>query len=305
MLIYLVVTTLALFLLAVLVLRFVQPEAIYTLREQLVEVGINRVVLEQEASVGRNHNIRYNELRLKALRYETLGHTAEYALERAGKIRELYSGMDSKRAREMPDLGSDLRPQVCIIELGNLLRNMGEHLQPTEDYDYKTIKADAILSFIAREMSEEAGGDAADETPPHRPDEVVNWFQAKPMSIEQTIEILLCAVHGLAYRLRVQNPPPSPVAGSVFADSGGRAGSNEGGTRRPARPDSAPSATAAPSERSQVAHVVGDGKADEPAVVDGEARDAAVGGGEPDGLQVRRVEGAHEVEREDADGAGV
>lgn len=45
--------------------------------------------------------------------------------------------------------------------------------------------------------------------------------------------------------------------------------------------------------------------ADESAVLDGEAGDAAVGGGEPDGFQVGRVEGAHEVEGEDADCSGV
>ena len=35
------------------------------------------------------------------------------------------------------------------------------------------------------------------------------------------------------------------------------------------------------------------------------SRDAAVGAGDPDGLEVRGVEGAHEVKGEDADGAGV
>jgi hypothetical protein len=234
MFIYLFVIAVALFLLAVLVLRFVQPEAIYAVREQLVEIGINRVWLEQDAGLGRDHNTRYNELRLKALRYETLGHTAEYALDRASKIRELYSGMGSRRAKDMPDLGSEMRPQVCIIELGNLLRNMGEHLEPMLEYDYRTIKADAILGFIVREMCADEKAAGIEEQMPQHPSEVVKWFQSRPMSIEQTIEILLAAVHGLAYRLRVQDPTPSAVAGSVLAETD--RGLNHGEARTPNAP---------------------------------------------------------------------
>lgn|GEM_PF-6478948 len=224
MLIYLIIMTVALFLLALMVVRFVHPEIIYIIREQVVRVGINRVILEQEAGRGKEHNKRYNELTLKEFRYETLGHSAEYALERAGKIRELYNAMDSKRAETMPQLEAERRPQICIVELANLLRNMGMNLQPRTWEEYKTIKADAILGFIALQNRKEAEGETATESdaavPLPPPRDVVSWFQAHPISIEQAVEILLAAVHGLAYRLREQDQKPSPVAGSVLAGVG-------------------------------------------------------------------------------------
>jgi hypothetical protein len=222
MFIYLFVIAAALFLLAVLVLRFVQPEIIYIIREQLIRVGINKVIIEQEADRGKNHNERYNELTLKEFRYETLGHSTEYALERAGKIRELYSAMDAKRAKNIPELEAERKPQICIVELANLLRNMGEHLKPETEYDYKTVKADAILGFITLQISTEQGGvdeseAAAAPMPP--PSDIVHWFQTHPISIEQAVEILLAAVYGLAYRLREQDPAPSQVAGNVLAEA--------------------------------------------------------------------------------------
>ena len=224
MVIYLLVMAVAVFILGCLVLRFVQPEIIYIIREQLIKVGINRVIIEQEANRGKDHNERYNELTLKEFRYETLGNTAEYVLERAGKIRELYSAMDAKRALAMPQLEADRRPQVCIVELGNLLRNMGEQLKPTAEIDYpKTVKADAILGFIALQLDKEnagaaePGADGVESLP--LPREVVRLFQENPISIEQAVEILLAAVHGLAYRLRQQEPQPSRVTGNVLADS--------------------------------------------------------------------------------------
>src|SRR5947209_8971337 len=220
MFIYLFVIAAASFLLAVLVLRFVQPEIIYIIREQLIRVGINKVMLEQEADRGKNHNERYNELTLKEFRYETLGHSTEYALERAGKIRELYSAMDAKRAESMPELEAERRPQICIVELANLLRNMGEHLKPATEYDYKTVKADAILGFVTLQIREGqvGAGESEDNAAPlPLPSEIVNWFQVNPISIEQTVEILLAAVYGLAYRLREQDPAPSQVAGNVLA----------------------------------------------------------------------------------------
>src|ERR1044072_8591227 len=220
MIFYLLVIIVALFLLSLLVLRFVQPELIYIVREQLIQVGMSRVFLEQEAGRGKEHNERYSELRLKGFRYETLGNTAEYALDRAGKIRELYSDMDARRAEEMPGLEAERRPQICIVELANLLHNMGWRLTPRGRDEYKTVKADAILRFIALQMCKESGEEAASgpsAVPPlAQPSDVVKWFQENPISIEQAVEILLAAVHGLAYRLREEDPKAKSVAGSFL-----------------------------------------------------------------------------------------
>lgn len=219
----------AAFMLFAMILRFVQPELIYSFRQQLVKISIAKVMLEEEENRGENHNARLFDLQLKEFRYETLGHDAAYALNRGGKIRKLYSMMSSKRAEKVPGHKSDIEPQVSIIEIANLLHNMGEHIVATREYDYKTVRADSILAFIVEQLREPkvnaeatAGGANPGAGEPNlsaeaiRVEETVEWFKEFPISVEQTIEILLAAVHGLAYRQIAQNPPPSEVTGSML-----------------------------------------------------------------------------------------
>jgi hypothetical protein len=206
------------FVLLALVLRFVQPELIYSLRQVLVKIGMNKVQLDDEA--GRTGlSSRYHELLIKDLRFETLGHDSAYALKRINKIRELYSTLDMQRHSDL-NVKKELRPHVCIIELANLLKNLGEHMTPEKHIHYPTVKADQILKLIAREVTsimepEAVGASGNPKTPTgstaeaattDRTDPLTNnsalerWFRENPMSIEQTIEILIAAVFGLAYR---------------------------------------------------------------------------------------------------------
>ena len=206
------------FVLLALVLRFVQPELIYSLRQILVKIGMNKVQLDDEA--GRTGlSSRYHELLIKDLRFETLGHDSAYALKRINKIRELYSTLDLQRHSNL-NVKKELRPQVCIIELANLLKNLGEHLTPEKHIHYPTVKADQILKMIAKEVmsivepvtvstagnpmtitSGAASVETIDRTDPLPNNSALErWFRENPMSIEQTIEILIAAVFGLAYR---------------------------------------------------------------------------------------------------------
>ena len=206
------------FVLLALVLRFVQPELIYSFRRGLVRIGLNKVHKDRKA--GRTGlSPRYHELLIKDLRFETLGHDSVYALSRINQIRRLYSTLDLQRNHSLR-VKKELRSHVCIIELANLLKNLGEHMTPEKHIHYPTVKADQILKMIAKEVTSvrkpakaEAGVMAKLNPGAVRTDDsnetsaafttnsdVEKWFMENPMSIEQTIEILIAAVFGLAYR---------------------------------------------------------------------------------------------------------
>ena len=204
------------FVLLALVLRFVQPELIYSFREVLVRTGMNKVHLDDdEGRAGLSP--RYHELLIKDLRFETLGHDSAYALKRVNKIRELYSTLDLERFDDL-NVKQELRPHVCIVELASLLKNLGEHMTPEKHIRYPTVKADQILKLIANEIKGIEDAKAAAEaaakpgtgvatasspngTGPLKTNSAVErWFRENPMSIEQTSEILIAAVFGLAFR---------------------------------------------------------------------------------------------------------
>jgi hypothetical protein len=191
------------FLLFVLILRFVQPELIYSFRQTLVKIGINKVYLDQ-ADGREGLTPRYNSLLIKDLRYETLGHDSSYALKRINKIRELYSTLDSDRA-QVSESKNIRKTVICIVELANLLKNLGENVIPTREFRYPTVKADEILMRVANHIrTSENSTDTSREgvSDLTSDNEVEEWFMENPMSIEQIIEILNAAVFGLAYRQR-------------------------------------------------------------------------------------------------------
>ncbi|HEX8474814.1 MAG TPA: hypothetical protein VF666_12350 [Pyrinomonadaceae bacterium] len=191
-------------------LRFVQPELIYSVREVLVKVGMNKVLLDEEAQRPGNHNVKYYKLLIKKLQYETAGKDYNYAFDRVSKIRELYNTLSVQR-EELEGVNVERKPQICIAELANLLRTLSKEIVATSEYNHRTVKADAILRLIIEQTRE--------DSPPHAspPDEYVeNWFTTHPMTIEQIIEIQIAAVLGLAYRQKAENPPPTTVAGNIL-----------------------------------------------------------------------------------------
>ena len=177
-----------------LVLRFIQPELIYGFRQALITVRTNKVFLDQEA--GRPHADRtFLDLILTDLRYETRYYDERYVLQRITKVRELSRMLDSKRNGLAK--GSVPRDGICIIELSNMLKNLGENLIPGLQYAGATVDASTLLAFIGNRMREKEGlGQFKKER------EVEEWFSTHPVSIDQTVEILIAAAFALAYRQR-------------------------------------------------------------------------------------------------------
>ena len=192
-----------------LILRFVNPELLYSVRQLLVKIGMKKVFLDRKA--GRDDvSGTYNRLLIKDFRYETVGNDWVYALRRVNKIRELYSTLDWQREEGVPGLPREERkPQDCIIELANLLGNLGGRVQPEMDIDHKTVKAGDILRLIGNEIKDPTTGPLAEDG------EVERWFMEHPVSIEQVIEVLIAAVFCLSYRQQLETPQAEPVTGNI------------------------------------------------------------------------------------------
>lgn len=181
--------------LLLLVVRFVQPELIYSVRHALIQVRSTKVFRDAFAKRFTESKV-FPELLGDDLRYETRDYDEEYVLQRVNKIRKLYRVLSR---RPLPGNSNDRKPQVCIVELAGLLNNIARHTKPDRKFHYATTDASLILRLIANELRKKKDlselKDAKD---------VEDWFTANPISIEQVIEILIAAVFSLAYRQRVQ-----------------------------------------------------------------------------------------------------
>lgn len=180
-----------------LVFRFVQPELIYSFRQVVMDVRANKAFLDYEVGRG-DANELFKEQLMNDLRQETHEHNEDYALERALKIRELYRVMDLRRA-STPEQAKALKPQVCIIELANLLGNLGREVIPRIEYNHSLVKGQGLLAYIGNEIRR-----TKDEEPLASEKEIEEYFTENPISVEQAIELLTAAVSGLAYRQRAQ-----------------------------------------------------------------------------------------------------
>jgi len=176
--------------LLLLLMRFVQPEIIYVVRRGLVMVGINKAFLDKLA--GREDvDARYKQLLVQETRYET--RTRDEALilqDRVIKISELYRLLDLRRK-----LIRSQKPQVCIVELGTLLANLGNEIEANPEHNAPAVKAGALLKYIANGVRK-----SQNEPLFVSEDQIDEWLIEYPISIEQVIELLLAAVVGLAHR---------------------------------------------------------------------------------------------------------
>lgn len=146
-------------LVVLLVLRMWQPELIYSFRKVLIKVRSAQALLGAEKGAG---DTTFSELLVKDLRYETRVGDVEYALERSMKLRELYQMLDLRR-EDVPGLPMKGRkPQVCIVELSNLMGNLAKKMTPDIGYNYPvTLGANTLLAFIGNELMKSS--DVADE----------------------------------------------------------------------------------------------------------------------------------------------
>lgn len=211
MIYYWVFLTIIVLILIFLFLRFVQPELIYGIRETLVKIGMNKVLLDDEAGRPGNHNRKYFNLLIKRLQYETAGNNYNYVFDRVSKLRELYNTLSIQR-EELEDIHVERKPQICIAELANLLGALSKQITPAKEFNHHTVKADSILRLVIEGVGEHKPGQ-----PPLSDKEVEEWFIRHPISIEQVIEIQIAAVLGLAYRQKAEHPPSRSVAGSILS----------------------------------------------------------------------------------------
>jgi len=207
---YLVSLIIIAIVLVFLFLRFVQPELIYSVREALVKIGMNKVLLDEEAGRSGNHNAKYYKLLIKKLQYETVGDSYHYAFDRVSKLRELYNALSVQR-EELKGVNVERKPQICIAELANLLHISAKQIVPTKEYKHKTVKADALLRLIIEQIRETDSQQA-----PLSDKDVEAWYLLHPISVEQVIEIQIAAVLGLAYRHKAENPPAGTIEGSIL-----------------------------------------------------------------------------------------
>lgn len=197
MMIYFLV--LAFLVLILLMLRFVRPELIYSFRYYLTRVQSTKTLLDSEAS-DEDRRADFVALMVNDHRYEVLGYDEEYIFERTTRLRRLYHVLDLRRG-EVLGLPAQRQPQVCLIELANLLGKLAKDITPDKKYDYPPIDANEILTFIGNRIREAKGL----RRPMVNEKQVADWFIQFPISIEQLIEILIAAVNSLAYRHKAQN----------------------------------------------------------------------------------------------------
>ncbi len=188
---FIVLVTVALFLM---VMRFVQPEFIYILRRGLVTVRSNKAFLD--VSAGRvSKDVLFWRLLTHDARDETRAHDPAYILnERVIRIRELYRLLDLRR--DLPaKVRKEQRPQVCIVELGGLLSNLGRRVEADVEVNNPVVNASALLRYIGDTVRS-----SHDEKPFEQSDNIDDWYVENPITIEQVIELMLASVVGLAHR---------------------------------------------------------------------------------------------------------
>ncbi len=191
MLWFLIIVVLTIFL--ALIIRFVQPDLIYGLRQGLVMVRANKAFLDKMS--GRSDvNPDFLKLLMHEAKWENRDNDENEILERVIKIKELYRILDLRRP--VPEeFRKEQKPQLCIIELASLLGNLGMRVQPNVEHNHTVVNDRAILRFIGNQIR--LAQNEKEFTPEESVDE---WFIEYPISIEQVIEIMIAAVVGLAHR---------------------------------------------------------------------------------------------------------
>ena len=186
----LALVTIALILIALLLLlRFVQPEFIYSIRREVVMVASNKAFIDKMA--GRDDvDAAYKQVLLSEARLESRTYDEISILQdRIVKITELYRLLDSRR-----NIAKTQKPQVCIVELGALLTNLGRGVEANPEHNAPVVKSGALLKYIADGILMSRNEAPVDEKAVDR------WFIKNPISIEQVVELLIAAVVGLAHR---------------------------------------------------------------------------------------------------------
>lgn len=187
-----------------LLLRFVQPQLIYSLRQVLSKIEVNRAVLQAETDSDLAL-ARYQNALIKDIRYESQFYSDSYVMERLKKISELYRILDRNMRDGDEVIEKERSPQICIIELANLLDSLGRNLIPTKEFDSPFAPAHEILEFLKARTIDKLKNEGQ---VPKIADSLETWYVENPMTIEQCIELLSATAWALACR-QISHSPSS------------------------------------------------------------------------------------------------
>jgi hypothetical protein len=194
--IWIIVAVVTGIMLVALMFRFMQPELIYAVRKMAVIVTSHKAFLLFRAEIP-GASVYLDDAQMRRLRYEMRFCDADYALERVGQLSELYRILDPGR-NMAPELRKRHKPQVCIVELGEIIKSLGKQVEIFHEAKRPTIGAAALLKHLASEINK------ADNLPSVTDDGLEYWLMETPISVEQAVELVSAGVIALAYRVRAQ-----------------------------------------------------------------------------------------------------
>jgi hypothetical protein len=179
-----------------LMFRFMQPELIYAMRNAAVAVSSRKAFLEFVNKNPDANKILAREF-MRGLRYDMRFCDADYALERVGRLRELYRILDPRRNTSPAPRGRQ-KPQICIVELGEIIKSLGKQVEISDEMNRPTIGAAALLKHLASQINK------IDSLQPVTDEGLEYWLLETPVSVEQAVELVSAGVIALAYRIRAQ-----------------------------------------------------------------------------------------------------
>ena len=170
-----------------LVVRFVHPDIIYSVRNYLAQAKTTRAFRRKyEGTKDRD----FARSLIIDLRPEGYPKDTSDILGRIMKIRQIYHTLDHKRS-ELHDLPQAKKAYYCITELSNILMFLAEDLEPRPDLQAKTITADDILSGLLAQITGKINLAHSD---------VEEMLRSAPMTIEQISEMLIACIHAILFR---------------------------------------------------------------------------------------------------------
>lgn len=194
-----------------LVVRFIQPRALYGTRHLLLVAEARRLFLRRLAGkpVASSAFVR---LVAQDFRHESVDSDLQVVLTRVSRIRELFRVLDVGRTdlpkgTELPAVGA------CVTELAQIIGSMASRLVSVGEYDYDLVPADVVLGTIAERIGREHDGNFRLDNE----SDVEQWFRQYPISIEQVVEILIAVVFALSLRERSSVPPSRGTRGKFIS----------------------------------------------------------------------------------------
>jgi len=188
-------------LLLIVLVRFVQPELFYWLRDELTQVRAVRLgVYRRAMSRGDlETNDRMQawidrealEIMVQDLRPERSWASTDGMFKRCLKIRELYRAIRTGLSEDHKRVGR-MSATLCIVELSAMVSCAAREIEPNLGYTPSLLSAEDVLRLVTSSRGEK---DLAEN-------DLREALMQNPISIEEVIEIQIACVYALLYRLK-------------------------------------------------------------------------------------------------------